>query len=65
MSSNQKSTDKKNKSTEYERILDDASRKLRDFGNFNRDGWIIDYEEEPPPIPFPYGGKGYSKWGSS
>ena len=65
MSNNQKSTGKKKKAPEYEKIFDDASRKLRGFGDFDRDGWIIDYEEEPPPIPFPYGGKGHSKWGSS
>ena len=65
MSNNQKSTNKKKKASEYEKIFDDAGRRLRDFGDFDRVGWIIDYDEEPTPIPFPYGGKGYSKWGSS
>lgn len=65
MSSNRKPTNAKKKSSGYEKVFDDANRRLRDFGDIGRVDWIIDYDEKPTPIPFPYGGKGYNEWVSS
>lgn len=64
MHSKRKSDDKTMKKSEYEKVFDDAHKKLHEMDDIGVIQQILDDEESAKltPIPFPYGGKRYNDW---
>ena len=67
MSNKQKLNDSTEQKSEYEKVFDDAHKKLREMGDLGVVRKILVDEESTKPtiIPFPYGGKRYNDWVSS
>ena len=67
MKSKRKTGGRTAKKTEFDKIFEDAHKKLREISEIESVQKIHITEEnaKPAPISFPYGGKGYNDWVSS
>ncbi len=67
MRNNRKSGDSAAQKSGYEKVFDDAHKRLRETGDLDVVRKIPEDEDDTKlaPIPFPYGGKGYNNWISS
>ncbi len=67
MRNKQKSKHSATQESEYQKILEDALKRLRETGDIDVVHETVKGEGHAKPtiMPFPYGGKGYNDWVSS